>query len=105
MDKAQRLRDIELIKGEYFAFTIDVKNESGVDIDITSLATKLEVNVYGFRDTKIFSVNGTRVDMNKATFKLPSSVTNTWTGKLEYTVTVSYSNGDSNIGIGYITMV
>lgn len=104
-NKVQKLDDFSLIQGEYLNVNISVKRDNGSDVDISSMGYVMNVHQYGNRDNVTYSVVGTKTDINKVTFKLPSSETRYWNGKLEYIISVAYSNGDKSMGLGYITMV
>ena len=106
IDKIQRLKDFELIQGEYLSLTLKCKRSKDLSIDVSSLTTTLNVYKYGNRDRAIVSVTGQKTDADKVSFKLSSANTAMLgNGKFEYIVTIAYSNGDNNVGLGYITIV
>lgn len=105
-NKIQRLEDFELIQGEYLTLTLKCKRRNGTTIDISSFTPTLKVYRYGERREAILTINGQKVDTDKVSFKLSSENTgNLVNGKFEYIVTIAYSNGDNNVGLGYITIV
>ena len=101
----QRLTDFELIQGEYFTITIQCRKPNNSTVDVSAFTSSLKVYQYGNRDVEILSIVGGVVDSNKISFKLSSINTNILYGKLEYVIEVAYSNGDKNMGLGYITMM
>ena len=104
--KIQRLKDYDLIKGEYFAILLNCKKESGSLIDVTPFTYRLEVHQYGSdRSLPLKTITGQKVDSNKVSFILSSTDTQQWRGKLEYIITLAYSNGNKNMGLGYITIM
>ena len=104
--KIQRLPEYDLIKGEYFTMTLNCKKESGATVDVSPFTYKLEIFQYGDdREVALKTIVGTKVDKDKVTFKLSSTDTQDLTGKLEYVITLAYSNGDKNMGLGYITIM
>lgn len=105
-NEIQRLEDFELIQGEYLSLTLSCKRKNGVAIDISSFTPTLKIYRYGDRREAILTIHGQKVDTDKISFKLSSTETdNLISGKFEYIVTVAYSNGDNNVGLGYITIM
>ena len=106
VDKIQRLEDFELVQGEYLSLTLKCRRGNGAIVDVSSLTPTLKVYRYGNRKDAILTIQGQKVDTDKISFKLTSANSELLlNGKFEYIVSVAYSNGDKNMGLGYITIV
>lgn len=105
-DKIQRLSDFELVQGEYLSLTLKCRRESGTPVDISTFTPTLKIYRYGDRKDAILTIQGQKVDTDKISFKLTSTNSELLlSGKFEYIVSIAYSNGDKNMGLGYITIV
>lgn len=105
MDDYQRLKDFSLIQGEYKIITINTISNNGQPRSISAFTPTLKVYMYGDKSSELFTVNGIKSDNYTCSFTIPSSETSKWLGKLEYIISLSYSNGDALKGIGYIVIV
>lgn len=105
-NKIQRLTDFELIQGEYLSLTLRCRRNNGEAMDVSSFTSTLNIYRYGDRNNTVITIPGQKVDTDKISFKLSSTNTNKLTnGKFEYVINISYSNGDNNVGLGYITIM
>lgn len=105
MDDYQKLKDFSLIQGEYKIITIDAVSKDGEIRSMVNFTPTLKVYLYGDRSQELLSINGVKSDNYSCSFTIPSSETANWFGKLEYIISLSYSNGDTLKGIGHIVIV
>lgn len=105
MDEYQKLKDFSLIQGEYKIITINPISSTGEVKNISSFTPTLKVYPYGDRSEEVLSINGVKSDEYSCSFTMPSPETSKWSGKLEYIISLSYSNGDALKGIGHIVII
>lgn len=106
MDDYQKLKDFSLIQGEYKIITINPISKDGENRSIANFTPTLKVYPYGVdRSIELFTVSGIKSDDYNCSFTIPSSETANWFGKLEYIISLAYSNGNTLKGLGYIVIV